>query len=107
METTSKYVNSSAGRAAACPAEIKSRADLVGQLLDLPASGDGETLLNLFCRLHNLQPPRRARAVFDALVEAEKARSFSEAVVLVSTWLKSWPGVEIVLEDIAEQRSPA
>lgn len=94
METTSICSNLSVP---ACPAEIKRRADLVGQLLDLPVDGEGETLLNLFCRLHNLPPPRRARGVFDVLIRDGKARNFPAAVAIVVAWLREWPSVEINL----------
>lgn len=80
-----------------CPAEIKRRAEIAGEILQLPADAGGETLLQLFCRLQNLPPPRRTRAVFDVLVRNGRARNFPHAVTAVVDWLRDTPGVEINL----------
>lgn len=63
-------------------------ADLLSAILEQPAfAGDPEACIYHFCRLKQIAAPRRARAVFDVLVVAGKAKDFQTARESVKNYL--------------------
>ncbi len=69
---------------------VISEADLLAVILEAPFAEGSDTYLAHFCRLKQIVPPRRSRAIFDVLVTAGKAKDFPAAQEVVKTYLRDY-----------------